>query len=100
MVVKFRLGEAHIMKIGIITAMPEETRSVVRAIGGAKKALVNGLDVRHGSRAGHEIVIVESGMGFDNAATAAGKLVQAASPELIISVGFCGGISEELLVGD
>lgn len=88
------------MKIGIITAMPEETRSVVRAIGGAKKALVNGLDVRHGSWAGHEIVIAESGMGFDNAATAADKLILAARPDMIISVGLCGGVSAELQVGD
>lgn len=88
------------MKIGIITAMPEETQSVIRAIAGARKAQIGGLAVRHGSLAGHEIVIVEAGMGFNNAATAADKLVHAFRPDMIISVGFCGGVSAELHVGD
>src|ERR1039457_226072 len=93
-------GDANIMKIGIITAMPEETRSVVRAIGGAKKRVVNKLVVRQRAVAGNEIVIVEAGMGFDNAATAAKKLICELRPDLIISAGFCGGISAELQVGD
>jgi adenosylhomocysteine nucleosidase len=93
-------GDANIMKIGIITAMPEETRSVVRAIGGAKKRVVNKLVVRQRAVAGNEIVIVEAGMGFDNAATAARKLICEVRPDLIISTGFCGGISMELQVGD
>lgn len=88
------------MKIGIITAMPEETKSVVRSVSGAKHELIGKLTVRHGSLAGHEIVIVEAGMGFDNAATAADKLILAARPDMIISAGLCGGISAELQVGD
>ena len=88
------------MKIGIITAMPEETRSVVRAVGTAKKTLIGRLAVQHGYLAGHEIVIVEAGMGFSNAAATAEKLVHEARPDLIISAGFCGGVSAELQVGD
>lgn len=88
------------MKIGIITAMPEETLSVVRAINGAKRALIDRLAVQQGSLAGHEIVIVEAGMGFTNAARTAGRLVRAVHPDLLLSVGFCGGISAELQVGD
>jgi adenosylhomocysteine nucleosidase len=99
-VVQFRAGDLEIMRIGIITAMPEETRAVVRALGGAKKALIGSLAVHHGHRAGHEIVIVESGMGFNNAATAAENLVHEVRPDMIISAGFCGGVSAELQVGD
>lgn len=88
------------MKIGIITAMPEETQAVVRAIGGVKKLQNGKLAILHGVFAGHEIVIVEAGMGFNNAATAAEKLVQKVRPEMIFSVGFCGGVSTELQVGD
>ena len=39
-------------------------------------------------------------MGFDNATKAAKDLVHEAHPEMIISAGFCGGISAELQVGD
>jgi adenosylhomocysteine nucleosidase len=88
------------MKIGIITAMPEETESFIRAIGGAEKKLVNRLAVRQGVFALHDVVIVEAGMGFHNAATAAERLVNEISPDLIVSVGFCGGVSAELQVGD
>jgi adenosylhomocysteine nucleosidase len=88
------------MRIGIITAMPEETQAVVRAIGGAQKKLINRLAMLQGACAGHEIVIVEAGMGFQNAAAAAEKLVPAVSPDLFLSAGFCGAVSTELLVGD
>lgn len=88
------------MKIGIITAMPEETQAVVRALGGTKKKLAGRLSVQQGRLAGHEIVIVEAGMGFYNAATAAENLVREARPDMIISAGFCGGIKAGLLVGD
>jgi len=88
------------MKIGIITAMPEETQAVVRAIGGARKMQIGRLAVQQGQLAGHDIVITEAGMGFDNAARTAEKLLQHAGPDLIISAGFCGGVAAELLVGD
>jgi adenosylhomocysteine nucleosidase len=88
------------MKIGIITAIPAETRSAVRAIGGAHKMVNRGMAVHRGQLAGHEIEIVEAGMGFDNAATTAEKLITMQRPGLIISAGFCGGISVDLRVGD
>ena len=87
------------MRIGIITAPPEETRAVVRAIDGAEKSLINGFVVRHGSCAGHDVVIAEAGMGFQNA-TAAAKLIHESSLDMIVSAGFCGGVSPELQVGD
>lgn len=88
------------MKIGIITAMPEETQAVCRASGGVTKTLIGTLVVRQVAVAGHEIVIVEAGMGFRNAATAAERLVHDVRPDMIISAGYCGGVSAELLVGD
>jgi adenosylhomocysteine nucleosidase len=80
--------------------MPEETQAVVRAIGGAKKELIGGIAVQQGSLAGHDVVIAEAGMGFANAARTAEKLVHAVRPDMIVSAGFCGGVSVELLVGD
>ncbi len=88
------------MKIGIITAMPEETRSVVLALGDTKKLLIGGRCLRQGYVAEHEIIIVEAGMGFKNATAAVEKLVQEAHLDLLVSAGFCGGISAELRVGD
>lgn len=88
------------MKIAIITAMPVETRAIAQSIGGVKTRSIGRLSVRQGTLAGHEIIIVEAGMGFHNAATAAEDLIREAHPDMIISAGFCGGVSAELRVGD
>jgi adenosylhomocysteine nucleosidase len=52
------------------------------------------------SAQGHEFVLIESGMGFDNAARAAEALVGDSRPDLLISTGLCGAITPELQVGD
>jgi len=88
------------MKIGIITAMPGETRAIVRALGNTQKTSMEGLAVHHAQFSGHELMIVEAGMGFTNATTAARQLASELQPDLMVSTGFCGGISEELRVGD
>jgi adenosylhomocysteine nucleosidase len=88
------------MKIGIITAMPEETRAIVRALKQTRIKRVDGRRVHHAQFSGHEILIAEAGMGFTNATTAARRLICEPRPDLVISAGFCGGISGELQVGD
>lgn len=88
------------MKIGIITAMPEENGAVIRAIQPAQKIRVGDLAAQQGRVNGHEVTVVEAGMGYANAAAAARQLFSGQRPELLISAGFCGGISAELKVGD
>ena len=88
------------MKIGIITAMPEETAAVTRALGQTRKATSIDRTLYHAQAAGHEIVVAESGMGFANATLAARHLIDQIRPDLVVSAGFCGGISAELWVGD
>jgi adenosylhomocysteine nucleosidase len=80
--------------------MPGETQAVVRAVSGARKTLVNGFVVRQGSCAGHEVVIAEAGMGFQNATAAAARLIHEFSLDMMVSAGFCGGVSPNLQVGD
>ena len=88
------------MKIGIITAMPGETRAITRALPHTQKMRMGGLAVQQAQVSGHELTIVEAGMGFDNATAAARQLIGELRPDLMISAGFCGGISAELQVGD
>lgn len=88
------------MKIGIITAMPEEYRAVANCLGTATAARGGTLRAGRFSLAGHEFLLMESGMGFRNAAKAAEMLIRDGSPDLLVSAGFCGGIAPELLVGD
>lgn len=89
------------MHITIITAMPEE-RAAVRAVLTApvEKRRYAGYPACLGRLAGHTILIIESGMGFENAGRAAEAIIGAAVPDLLISAGFCGGLAPELRVGD
>jgi adenosylhomocysteine nucleosidase len=88
------------MKIAVITAMPEEYKAVADSLGAEAAAQVGTLRAGRFSRAGHEFLLVESGMGFHNAAKAAELLVREERPDLLVSAGFCGGIAPELQAGD
>ena len=88
------------MKIGIITAMPEEFRAVAGSLGAANVTQIGTFRAGRFSSAGHEFLLVESGVGFDNAARAAEMLIRDGHPDLLISTGFCGGIAPELQAGD
>jgi adenosylhomocysteine nucleosidase len=88
------------MEIAVITAMPEEYRAVADCLGTATAARVGSLRAGRFSQAGHEFLLVESGMGFHNAARAAEMLIRNGRPDLLVSTGFCGGIAPGLLAGD
>lgn len=88
------------MKIAIIVALPEEYRAVVAGLSAAGMIVQGDGLLGRASAQGHHVVVALSGMGFDNAARTAERLVCAETPDLFISSGFCGAISRELRVGD
>ena len=88
------------MNIGIITAMPEEFRAVAKNLDTVVAAPCGSFRGGRGSFAGHEFLLVESGMGIDNAARGTEALIRAGRPDLLISAGFCGGIEPEREAGD
>ena len=88
------------MKIAVITALPAELWAVRAALGQPRREWRVGRAAWRSSVDGHEVLAVEAGMGFDNAARTADDVIRAESPELIISAGFCGGLTTDLLVGD
>ena len=94
------MRESHDMKIGIITAMPEEYRAVAAVLGNITATRLGTFRAGRSSSFGHEFTLVESGMGFGNASRAAGMLISDGQPALLISTGFCGGITPELQAGD
>jgi adenosylhomocysteine nucleosidase len=88
------------MKIGIITAMPEEFRAVADSLGVITATRLGAFRAGSFTSTGHEFLLVASGMGFGNAARAAEMLILDTHPDLLISAGFCGGIEPERQVGD
>lgn len=87
------------MKIGIITAMPEETRSILKNADDLKQSRQGDRSVYSCMIAGHEITLVEAGMGMLNAGWAATVLAHQ-EPDLVISAGFGGGVLPGLNVGE
>jgi adenosylhomocysteine nucleosidase len=88
------------MKLAVITALPAELWAIRAALGQSCREWRIGRSAWRSSVAGHEVLVVEAGMGFDNAARTAVDIIRAESPELIVSAGFCGGLTADLLVGD
>ncbi|MDD2856981.1 MAG: hypothetical protein PHU01_15805, partial [Desulfuromonadaceae bacterium] len=88
------------MKIAIITAMTDELLAVAMSFGIKDYFNSSAFSDNCFSCYGNEIYLIQSGMGFDNAARAAEITIEACKPELIISTGFCGAISDNLKTGD
>lgn len=88
------------MKITAITAMSDEFSAVSRCLKPGIAMQLDGLKALNCKTSGHDFMLLESGMGFDNAARAAETAVRKVRPDLLISIGFCGGIAPELQAGD
>ncbi len=87
------------MKIVIITAMPEESGAVMQRAECLETSLPGGRKSYRIRLAGHEVTLLEAGMGMLNAGWGASTLA-AAEPDLMISAGFGGAVLEGLKVGD
>lgn len=88
------------MKAGIVTALPQETRAVLRGLQHIEGKLLHGRRLFSGSSGGNPVSLIESGMGLENARSAAEALVTAEHPELLVSAGLGGGVSASLATGD
>jgi adenosylhomocysteine nucleosidase len=94
-----RNGE-HMETIGIIAAMPQESDALLR--------LVEQRDGdEHGAYRFYHFRILERvcwlltcGMGNVRAANATRALIEAASPQLLVSVGIAGAVNADLQIGD
>ena len=88
------------MKIAVITAMSEEFRAVAACFASAGVTAAGAPGTARYQSGEHQFIVVESGVGFDNAARAVEALIRDGRPDLLISTGFCGGIVPELRAGD
>ena len=87
-------------KIGLIAAMPEEIRPLLKVVGSFQEKRLSRFTTYSFVVAGHEIIAVLSGMGPVNGTAATKALVSQHHPELLIHTGFAGGITSGTEVGD
>ena len=86
--------------IGLIAAMPEEIRPLLRLAGKYRREKIGGFEAYRFTYGKEKILLVKSGMGLDNAAAAARILIKEAKPCIIVNFGFCGAVKPGPEVGD
>lgn len=88
------------MKIGIIAAMEEELRLLVSRLEGRKEEQVLSQTYFTGSISGHELVLVQSGVGKVMSAMSVAILVDHFNVDALINTGSAGAVATGLQIGD
>ena len=88
------------MRIGIIGAMHSECEFLRDQLLEAQNTEYLNIKVTHATWAGHEVCLLESGIGKVNATLAAEWLAREFKPDLVINTGSAGGIKAGAQVGD
>jgi len=86
--------------IGIIVAMPQESDAVLRLSGQRARTDFGKHRCYRFRISGRECWLLTSGMGIQRAAEATRILIDAASPQLLVSVGIAGAVNADLEIGD
>lgn len=88
------------MKIGILSAMDKELQLVLSLMENVEQTPYEGLDMWSGRIGRHEVVAAKCGIGKVNSALNTFRLIEFASPELIINSGVAGGADASMHVAD
>ncbi len=86
--------------IGLIAAMPDEIRPLLRLAGSFAKERTAGFTLYRFALGNRKVILIESGMGPERAATAAALLIDEATPAVLVNFGFAGAVTAGLRVGD
>jgi adenosylhomocysteine nucleosidase len=87
-------------RIGLIAAMPEEIKPLLKEVGDYGKISVNRFTLYNFSLTGNQCSLIESGVGMKRAEEATQLLVTSVRPDVMISFGFGGAVKPGIVVGD
>lgn len=88
------------MIVGIIGAMEEEVEILKNNLENRSEKQIAGSKFYLGECAGHEVLLLQSGIGKVNAALGTTLLIHMFHPDCIINTGSAGGFDNSLNVGD
>lgn len=88
------------MKIGIIGAMPQEVAILAQLLEEKTVIELAGTTLYQGKLKGHDIALIQSGIGKVAASIGATLLIHQTKPDLVINTGSAGGVGKDLQVGD
>lgn len=86
--------------IGIIAAMSQECRALLRCAGKTERAMLGPFRCYRFQLSGRNCLLVKSGIGFKRAMEAARMLIATVHPQLLISFGVAGAVRDDLKIGD
>lgn len=88
------------MTVAIISAMAEEMQRYLDACTVDQTRARAGLRVHEAVHAGHDLVLVRSGVGKVNAALCTQLLVERYAPDAVVCTGTAGALHDDLDIGD
>jgi len=86
--------------LAIVSAMHEELRALLPALGQSRTTRLAGRDFHTGQLHGQSVVLVLSGIGKVAAATTAALLIHEYDAQALVFTGVAGGLGEGVNVGD
>lgn len=87
------------MKIAVIGAMEQEVEALRLAIEDAQTDIIAKSEYTVGKYAGHDVILLKSGIGKVNAAMSTSILLEKFNPDIVINTGSAGGFDATLEVG-
>ena len=87
------------MKIAVIGAMEQEVEALRLAIENPQTSVIANSEYTEGTYAGHDVVLLKSGIGKVNAAMSTAILLHHFKPDAVINTGSAGGFDSLLEVG-
>jgi adenosylhomocysteine nucleosidase len=87
-------------KIALLCAIPQERRPILRRLCRPIRGQLHDLPIWSSTSSDLQVTLVETGIGITRAAEAAKKIIKFASPDIVISTGFCGTVKPGLRRGD
>jgi adenosylhomocysteine nucleosidase len=92
-------GAVNQAALGIVFAVPIEADAFARLVSGMTALEAGGLVFREGGVAGRRVAWCVAGVGREAAARATRRLILGHRPRLIVSAGFAGGLTPDLVRG-
>jgi len=90
----------HMDTIGMIAAMPQESKALLRCIGEWERIMIGPFRGYRFRLFDRNCLLVQSGMGIKRAMDATRALLKATSPQFLVSFGVAGAAKDDLQVGD
>ena len=95
-----KVGGGLTETIGIIAAMPQESEAVLRLIKQCDRSQLGPYRCYRFRLLQRDCWLVTSGMGIRRAEQATRALIEAVSPQLLVSAGIAGAVEADLEIGD